>query len=271
MATLEEKHRLMLDKAFESFASSDQRLQVQTMEGVVVKMNINVLLLFSPFLRELLMQSGDPSESLLILPNVTCSALLAMSNLITSGKTNLDLPALEMVNAAMELGITGLSIGGLEDTSDTSSVSTIAIQDAADYQGDSAALPVENPPATLPDNVTARPTDPTIADNVKGGRKRKVNESEVVSNAEDLPQSASGNQQKQPQEQQQQDNQQLHQQQQQHQQPQQKHQKQVHQQQQQHNQQPQQQQQQHQQPPNDEEWVGPPPAKRPTPEKLVGL
>ena len=256
MATLEEKHRLMLDKAFESFASSDQRLQVQTMEGVVVKMNINVLLLFSPFLRELLMQAGDPSESLLILPNVTCSALLAMSNLITSGKTNLDLPALEMVNAAMELGITGLSIGGLEDTSDTSSVSTIAIQDAADYQEDSAALPVENP------------TDPTIADNVKGGRKRKVNESEVVS--KDLPQSASGNQQKQPQEQQQQDNQQLQQQQQQHQQPQKKHQKQVHQQQQQHNQQPQQQQLQHQQPPNDEEWVGPPPAKRPTPEKLVG-
>ena len=163
----------MLNEAFETFASGEERLQVQTKEGVVVNINTSVLLLFSPFLREVLPLDRQPSKALLILPSVSLPALLAISNLITTGSTNLDISLTELVSVASELGISGFSLEGLEDTSDTSSVSTVGNQDVNNMQEEISALSTEN--ESLPENVSTIPADPIIQNSEADGRKRKTN------------------------------------------------------------------------------------------------
>ena len=162
----------MLNEAFETFASGGERLQVQTKEGVVVNLNTSVLLLFSPFLREVLAVDRQPSKALLILPSVSLPALLAISNLLTTGSTNLDISLIELVSVASQLGISGFSLGGLEDTSDTSSVSTVGNQDVNSMQEEISALSTEN--ERLLENVSTIPADPIILNLEADGRKRKA-------------------------------------------------------------------------------------------------
>ena len=184
MATMEGNHRLMLKEAFETFASGDERLHVQTKEGVVVNINTSVLLLFSPFLREVLLpfDHQPSSEVLLILPSVTLPALLAISNLLTTGSTNLDISLTELVSVASELRITGFSLEGLEDTSDTSSVSTVANQDVNNMQEEISALSTEN--ESLPENVSTIAADPITRDSEADVRKRKANVRETTGQSE---------------------------------------------------------------------------------------
>ena len=168
-------HKVRLMEAFETFASGDERVQVQTMEGVVVNINTSVLL-FSPFLRDvLLLGLQRPSETLLILPSVSLSALLAIANLLTTGLTNVDVSLIELVSVASELGITGFSLEGLQDTSDTSSVSTVGNQDANNMQEDASALSTENRlEESLPENAAAMPEQMITNCGEDDGRKRKV-------------------------------------------------------------------------------------------------
>ena len=142
MATMAGNHRLMLKEAFETFALADERVQVQTKEGIVVKINTSIL-----------------------------------TNLLTTGVTNYEVSLIELVNAASELGITGFSLGGLEDTSDTSSVTTAGNQEANIMQEDILALSTENHQESLPENVSAKP-DQIITNPEEDGRKRKVNGSQ---------------------------------------------------------------------------------------------
>ena len=157
----EEVRRLWLNEAFETFASVDERLKVQTKEGVVVNINTSVLLLFSPFFREVLALVRHPSEALLILPSVSVQALLAICNLITDGYTNLDVSAIELVRVAAELGISGVSLDGLEDRSDTSSVSTVGNND--NLQEDVPAPLAENQEEGLPENVSEGQNQPVTS------------------------------------------------------------------------------------------------------------
>ena len=166
----EEVRRLWLNEAFETFASVDERLKVQTKEGVVVNINTSVLLLFSPFFREVLALVRHPSEALLILPSVSVQALLAICNLITDGYTNLDVSAIELVTVASELGISGMSLDGLEDRSDTSSVSTVGNND--NLQEDVPAPLAENQEEGLPENVSEGQNQPVTSSENEGGRKR---------------------------------------------------------------------------------------------------
>ena len=176
MATMAGNHRLMLKEAFETFALADERLQVQTKEGIVVSINTSVLI-FSPFLRQVLALVRQPSEALLILPSVSLHALLAITSLLTTGLTDHDVSLIELVSVASELGISGFSLGGLEDTSDTSSVTTAGNQEANIAQEDISALSTENHQESLPENVTAMP-DQIITNPEDDGRKRKVNGSQ---------------------------------------------------------------------------------------------
>ena len=169
-----ESHKLMLTEAFETFASGEERVKVQTKEGIVVNINTSVLL-FSPFLRDILpLCLQRPSEALLILPSVSLQALLAIANLLTTGFTNVDVSLIELVNLASELGITGFSLVGLEHTSDTSSVTTVVNQDANIMQEDSSALSTENHQESLLKNASAMP-DQIVTNSEDDGRKRKVN------------------------------------------------------------------------------------------------
>ena len=170
-----ESHKLMLTEAFETFASGEERVKVQTKEGIVVNINTSVLL-FSPFLRDvLLLGLQRPSETLLILPSVSLSALLAIANLLTTGLTNVDVSLIELVSVASELGITGFSLGGLQDTSDTSSVSTVGNQDANNIQEDISALATENrQEESLPENVSVTLEQIIANCGDDDGRKRKV-------------------------------------------------------------------------------------------------
>ena len=144
MATMmESQQRLkLMSEAFETFASGEERLKVQTKEGILVNINTSIFL-FSPFLRQVF-GLQKPSEALLLLPSVPLQALLAISNLVTNGLTNVDVPLDELASVASELGISGFSIEGLQDTSDTSSVSTVGIQEANIIQ--EASMLIENSP-----------------------------------------------------------------------------------------------------------------------------
>ena len=168
-------HKVRLTEAFETFASGEERVQVQTMEGIVVNINTSVLL-FSPFLRDVLpLGFQRPSETLLILPSVSWQALLAIANLLTTGLTNVDVSLIELVSVASELGITGFSLEGLQDTSDTSSVSTVGNQDANNMQEDASELSTENRlEESLPENVAAMPEQMITNCGEEDGRKRKV-------------------------------------------------------------------------------------------------
>ena len=168
-------HKVRLTEAFETFASGEERVQVQTMEGIVVNINTSVLL-FSPFLRDVLpLGFQRPSETLLILPSVSWQALLAIANLLTTGLTNVDVSLIELVSVASELGITGFSLEGLQDTSDTSSVSTVGNQDANNMQEDASELSTENRlEESLPENAAAMPEQMITNCGEEDGRKRKV-------------------------------------------------------------------------------------------------
>ena len=84
---------------------------------------------------------------------------------------DVDVPLDELASVASELGISGFSIEGLQDTSDTSSVSTVGIQEANIVQD---ALSSENPPESLPENVPAMPEQIITNCGDDDGRKRKV-------------------------------------------------------------------------------------------------
>ena len=127
MATMKEGQRQkLMSEAFETFASGEERLKVQTKEGILMNINTNIFL-FSPFLRKVF-GLQKPSEALMFLPSVPLQALLAISDLLTTGLTNVDVPLDELASVASELCISGFSIESLQDTSDTSSVSTVGIQ-----------------------------------------------------------------------------------------------------------------------------------------------
>ena len=179
----EEVRRLWLNEAFEKFASVDERLKVQTKEGVVVNINTSVLLHFSPFFREVLALVRHPSEALLILPSVSVQALLAICNLITDGYTNLDVSAIELVTVASELGISGMSLDGLEDRSDTSSVSTVGNND--NLQEDVPAPLVENQEEGLPENVSEGQNQPVTSSEKKSERKRSAAPAPVLQHRHD--------------------------------------------------------------------------------------
>ena len=170
-----ESHKLMLTEAFEAFASGEERVKVQTKEGIVVNINTSVLL-FSPFLRDILpLCLQRPSEALLILPSVSLQALLAIANLLTTGFTNVDVSLIELVNVASELGITGFSLEGLQDASDTSSVSTVGNQDANNMQEDASALSTQNrQEESLPETVPTMREQTIPNCEEEDGRKRKV-------------------------------------------------------------------------------------------------
>ena len=164
-------HKVRLTEAFETFASGEERVQVQTMEGVVVKINTSVLL-FSPFLRDVLpLGFQRPSETLLILPSVSWQALLAIANLLTTGLTNVDVSLIELVSVASELGVKNFSLEGLQDTSQD----TAGNQDANNIQEDISASSTENrPEESLPENVPAMPEQIITNCGDDDGRKRKV-------------------------------------------------------------------------------------------------
>jgi len=92
-----------LGEAFTSVVTENHGIQVKVMEGVVVTVNRDLLLLYSPFLRSAL--SSSPFPDLLFLPNTSLTSLLALTSLLSTGTTTQKATMEEVVEVARELGI----------------------------------------------------------------------------------------------------------------------------------------------------------------------
>ena len=70
-----------LGEAFTSLVAENHGIQVKVKEGLVVTVNRNLLLLYSPFLRSTL--SSSPSSDILLLPTTPLNHLLALTSLLS--------------------------------------------------------------------------------------------------------------------------------------------------------------------------------------------
>ena len=84
-----EGHTEVLQEAFSSLAGRSGGLQVQTKEGTLVTLNKDLLLLFSPVLRSL-PSSSLVVDSMLMLPDISLTAVLALTALLTRGTSRFD-------------------------------------------------------------------------------------------------------------------------------------------------------------------------------------
>merc|ERR1712098_674918 len=98
------EHASLLLEAYTNLLESNDLIKVITSTKDVVKINRNLLLFHSPFLRDILSLSSCSSSPILLLPSVSSSTLSNLHHLLTQGET-ISGTSVTIIDAAKILGI----------------------------------------------------------------------------------------------------------------------------------------------------------------------